>query len=403
MKILVFGHHLELGGSQFNSVELSATMERDYGHDVVIFAAPGPAVDLVHDRGLTYVAAPRARMHPSPTVMRALRRVVAEHRVDLVHAWEWAQCLEAFYGLPLAGRLPLVGSDMSMAVTRFLPRCLPITYGTPALVEEARRWHTAPVELLEPPVDVERNHPNAVDPTEFKTRHRLNDGRLNVVVVSRLTTWLKLEGLERSMEAVASLARECPVRLVVVGGGTAFDRLADRAAGINARLGRRVVVLTGPMTDPRPAYAAADLILGMGSSVLRGMAFAKPCIVLGEEGFSEPFNPQTGRRFLWAGFYGLGNGDRSAERLRAQLAELLEQPDNLRKLGAFGRRIVEERFSLEVGAATLDAFYRSAADHAVSWHRTAVEGVRSTLHRAASAWLPDGVRHRVIRTGLIRR
>jgi glycosyltransferase involved in cell wall biosynthesis len=402
MKILVFGHHLELGGSQFNSVELSATLERDHGHKVIVFAAPGPAVDLVHERGLSYVAAPRGRVHPSPAVMRAVRRLVAEHRVDIVHAWEWAQCLEAFYALQLPRQLPVVGTDMSMEVTRFLPRCLPITYGTPALVEEARRLHTGPVELLEPPVDTERNHPTAVDSTEFKTWHGLDDGHFNVVIVSRLTSWLKLEGLERSMDAVAALARKCPVRLVVVGGGTAFDRLAARAARINARLGRRVVVLTGPMTDPRPAYAAADLVLGMGSSVLRGMAFAKPCIVLGEKGFSEPFNPHTSPRFLWEGFYGLGNGERSVDRLSAQIAELLERLDKLPELGAFGRMVVEERFSLEVGAATLDAFYRSAADHAVSWPRAAAEGVRSALYRSASAFLPDGVRRQVTRRGLIR-
>ena len=51
--------------------------------------------------------------------------------------------------------------------------------------------------------------------------------------------------------------------------------------------GRQVVLLTGEIADPRSAYAAADVVVGQGGSALRGMAFGKPLIVVGEEGFSE--------------------------------------------------------------------------------------------------------------------
>jgi glycosyltransferase involved in cell wall biosynthesis len=389
MRVLVFGHHLELGGSQVNSIELADSLARDHGHEMVMFAAPGPALELIREKGLNFVAAPHALEHPSPTVMHALRRVVHGERIELVHAWEWGQCLDAFYALQIAGQVPLLGTNMSMSVTRFLPRCLPITYGTPALVEMARRWHTGPVELLEPPVDVERNHPAACDPADFKARWGLGPDSLNVVIVSRLVRWLKLEGLLRSLDAVASLASQQPLRLVVVGGGSAFADLTARAEAINSRLGRQVIVMTGPLADPRPAYAAADLVLGMGSSILRAMAFAKPCIVLGEEGFSAPFTPDTSQGFLSSGFYGRGDGERSPEQLRLQILALLREPDRGAQLGAYGRNLVERRFSLQVGAAALDRLYRTVAMHPVSRPRAAAEGVRSGLHRAA-AWMLNG-------------
>lgn len=402
MRVLVFGHHLELGGSQFNSIELAATLERQHGHEVTIFAAPGPALDLVTDHRLRYVAAPRARRHPSPVVMRALRRTVREERIELVHAWEWAQCLEAFYALQVAGRTPVVGSDMSMAVTRFLPRCLPITYGTPELVDQARDWHTGPVELLEPPVDVDANRPGAVDSRPFRQAHGLDGEDLNVVIVSRLVGWLKLEGLERSIDAVAGLTGSPSVKLVIVGGGPEFGRLSARASAVNARLGRDAVVLTGPLTDPRPAYAAADLVMGMGSSLLRGLAFAKPCIVLGEAGFSLPFTPATSRQFLRHGFYGLGTGTLSPAPLEEQLAAMTAEPDRLPELGAYGRRLVEERFSLQAGAAKLDAMYRSVAARQTPYGRAAAEGLRSGLHRAATLSLPAGLRRQILRSRFFR-
>src|SRR5215467_3327752 len=40
MKILVFAHSMEVGGSQTNAIELSATLRDTYGHDVVLFATP---------------------------------------------------------------------------------------------------------------------------------------------------------------------------------------------------------------------------------------------------------------------------------------------------------------------------------------------------------------------------
>ncbi len=68
------------------------------------------------------------------------------------------------------------------------------------------------------------------------------------------------------------------------------------------------MVLTGAMVDPRPAYAAADVVVGMGGSALRGMAFGKAVIVVGERNFAEIFDPDTAERFYDRGIYGLGDG-----------------------------------------------------------------------------------------------
>jgi glycosyltransferase involved in cell wall biosynthesis len=360
VNVLVFLHHLELGGSQTNGIELAAAVRDLHGHDVTVLATPGPAVALVERHGIRYLPAPRPRVHPSPALARAVRRAVREHRADVVHAWDWPQCVDAFFGAALTGLAPVVGSDMSMDYNRRLPASIPVTYGTPQLVEEARARHAGPVTLLEPPVDADRNAPGAVpaaDLAAFRAEHGLEDGWLELVIVSRLVEWMKLEGVLAAIDAVERLA-DLPARLVVVGGGTAFDRIAERAAAANGRLERRAVVLTGPLADPRPAYAAADVVLGMGGSILRGLAFGRPCVVLGERGFSEPFAPDSARRFLWQGFYGVGEG--REPRLAGQLAALLGDPGRREELGRFSRRVVEERFSLEAGARTVDRLYREA-------------------------------------------
>ena len=129
-----------------------------------------------------------------------------------------------------------------------------------------------------------------------------------MVCTSRIALNAKLEALVEAVDAVDLLAGELPVRLVIVGDGDAREPLAARAAAVNQRWNRTVVTLTGADPDPRPAYAAADVVLGMGTSTLRGLAFAKPGIVQGERGFATTFTPETSEMFLHQGMWGLGNG-----------------------------------------------------------------------------------------------
>ena len=88
-----------------------------------------------------------------------------------------------------------------------------------------------------------------------------------------------------AIDAVSALPAELRVRLVIVGDGPARAELDALAASANARCGRTVATLVGAADDPRPWYAAADVVLGMGSSALRAMAYAKPLVVQGERGF----------------------------------------------------------------------------------------------------------------------
>lgn len=377
MKILVIPDHLEFGG-QTVAVELAAAVRDGFGHDIVLFATPGPASALARRRGLRLLHAPSPRIRPSTVMMAALREAVVSQSPDLVHAWDRPQVLEAYFGLGLTGRVPMLGTSMSTTWERFLPRAVPMTFGTAQLHGRARRLWRSPVELFEPPVDIETNHPGAVDPAEFRHRHRLHAGVPTVVVVPPLSGAVEAEEVRCALAAVARLAPDRPIRLVVVGGGDALEELAVDAAIV----GRRTVVLTGPMADPRPAYAAATVVLGTGASVQRAMAFSKPVIVLGAQGFSEVFTPESAGPLLWRGCYGQGNGEHGPDRLARQLGALLDDGERQAKLGAFGLQTIGERFALEPAAARLDAIYHRAVEADRASRRVLVEGARSLVARS---------------------
>ena len=86
-------------------------------------------------------------------------------------------------------------------------------------------------------------------------------------------------------------------------------------------------------------------------------------VVQGEQGFSLPLEPATVDTFLWQGFWGIGDGSGGGDTLATQLEPLVTDSDRRHRLGAYGHRLVRERFSLE-----------RARDHLVEAYTAAIAG-----------------------------
>ena len=377
MKILVFAHRLEVGGTQWNAIELAAALRDFHGHEVVIFATPGPMVRLIQDKGLRYLPAPEAHIHPAPARMRALRDAVRREHPDLIHAWDWWQCLDAYYSVHLPMRVPMVVTDMMMDLTRILPKTLPTTFGTPEIVDKARAAGRRRVELILPPVDVHLNAPGAANPQLLRDKCGVRADEIALVTVSRIDRWMKSESLIRTIDAVRRLGRELPLKFLIVGDGAARVKLQQLADEANTELGRPAVILTGALLDPRPAYAAADIVVGMGGSSLRGMAFGKAVIVVGEKGFSAPFTPETADSFLYRGMYGKGDGGPDNAHHIEDIRKLAGSVDQRAALGEFSRQFILRNFSLEVISERLAKFCQRAVTDPPGLHTSAADALRT--------------------------
>jgi glycosyltransferase involved in cell wall biosynthesis len=361
MKVLIYPHSMEVGGSQLNAVQLAGAI-RDRGHEVIVLSEAGPLVERVKKLALEHIELPLHRARPSPKAIRMISRLVRRREIDVVHGHEWPPIIEAFVGRTLLHRTSVVGTVMSMSVAPFLPWSVPLTVGTELIRQAAITAGHRHVMLLEPPVDTRADNPS-VDGGSFRAEQGVRPNEVLVAMVCRLVPDLKLEGLLSACDAVRELAvAGKPARLMIVGDGQARGDVAGRAADVNAAVGYEAVLLTGEMADPGPAYAAADVIIGQGGSALRGMAFAKPLVVIGEEGFSELLTPESAPTFLRQGWYGLGSGSlgTGVPALRQALERLVSSPELRRNLGLFGRRLAEERFSLNHAAEILENMYLSA-------------------------------------------
>lgn len=408
LRILVALHHLELGGSQLNALDFATELTRR-GHRLLIFAnhdgRVGPVADLVRDRGLDLVlvrddhtTVPRTAPC-RPRVSRAMLRAAREFRADLVHAYEWSMILDAAHGPGLRLGVPLLSTVYGMTVPKWLPRNSPVVLGTADLVGTARALGLR-AELIVPPVDLRHDGRGRVDAHGFRAGHSIGAGDLLAVIVSRLEPDMKAEGIRRAIDTVAGSA-DPRLRLAVVGTGPSAAELTQRAASANHRAGRAAVIMAGPLIDPRPAYAAADLLMGMGGSALRGMAYGRPLIVLGTQGFARLCEPGSAELFRRQGFYGVGT--EHARPLPVELDRLASDPELREHLGDWSRRLIEQEYSLDVATDRLELISREAVARGAGARIRSV--LRTTVHRTvAEAAGPRGraVAHRLRSASAVR-
>jgi glycosyltransferase involved in cell wall biosynthesis len=305
-----------------------------------------------------------------------LRRLIRERQLDVLHGYEWPPALDAHIACR-GTQAVSVCTVMSMSVAPYIPHRMPLVVGTAEIGAHETRAGRGHVTVIEPPVDLSLNRPDlACDVDGFRKAHGVHAQGPLVVCVGRLANELKLEGL---LTAIDVLPRLHPtLELLVVGDGPARGEVARAAHEANRRAGRRVVALTGNVADPRPAYAAADVVLGMGGSALRAMAFAKPLIVQGEHGFWQELTSDVLDQFLWTGWYGVGSGTRTgAAGLEAAIRPLLEDAVLRAERGRFARSVVEQRFSLADAAKRQVAFYQDAARRKGSQGLATTDDVRA--------------------------
>jgi hypothetical protein len=366
LRILIVTHDMTIGGSQRNAVDLACGV-RDLGHDVVVSGPDGPLTEVLRERGVPLRVLDGDLPHrPLVGALPGYRRLLNLTRSispDLVHSYELTPSLLTFLGAHRIDGTPMTMTINGMSVPDFMPGSVPLQVCSPLIASETRA-RTGSVGVLEIPTDTRDQYPGYPGGQEFRRSLGIAPDELAVVVVSRFAAALKQEGLETAIRAAGRLAGRHRMRLVLVGDGPAMDDLRALADSVNAVLGRDVVLLTGALVDPRPAYAAADIAFGMAGSLLRAMAFGKPCIVQGEHGYVEMLDPATARAFRWRGFYGIGAGGTGEDRLVDLLDRLLGDPAMRREKATFALDLVRRHYGLDHAVEQQIAWYRRVlAEH----------------------------------------
>ncbi len=361
LRVLVHVNHLELGGTQLNAVDLAAALRSSGVRSLIVGTrdtlAPGrPSLIEVIDRhGLDVELYDPAQSQWARA--RQVEQIADRFSADLLHVYgSWGGgARAAYWGAGRLGRIPWLQTVYEMEVMPAVKRHMPLIVGTGDLLDGLRD-RPGRTHLVRPPVDLARDRPDLPGAEAFRREYGLSDAPL-LVIVSRFDQNTKLEPIGAAIEAMRALAGS-GATLVVVGDGEARESLHASARRVNTAAGRDAVVFTGALLDPAPAYTAADIMIGMGASAARSLAFGKPLIVQGFTAWSGLFDERSADALARASFWSPERIADPSAHLAGIVAALL--PDDARRaeLGAFGRAFAERSFGLEAMARRQAEIYR---------------------------------------------
>lgn len=359
--VLVQVNSLELGGTQINAIDLAKAVEVHGYRSVVLgplntLPEMGPnLLELARERGVEIEG-----YWPSPSVLPGgaieLSRRARDIGADIIHVYSASlDFRSAYWGPCFCGRRPFVHTVYEMTVDPDVFRHTSLIIGTGYLRDELVN-RPGPTFLISPPVDIEADSSEAVTGTCFRASLGELGSRNLIAVVSRLDPEMKSYPIEAAIRAMGLLV-DTESLLVVVGTGRAEHHLREIGRTVNASAGRTMVLFTGAMLDPRPVYATADIMLGMGGSAARSLAFGVPLIVHGEGGLAELFEECSAASLFRRSFWSQRSDPDAAIILANLLRQLLENPARRRQLGQFGRRFAVDNFSLASMARRLAIVY----------------------------------------------
>lgn len=368
MKILMATMGLDIGGAETHIVELAKELTR-MGHRVIIASNGGVYVPEIEAAGIRHIKVPMHRRSPALmlSAFLKLRRIIRTERPDVVHAH--ARIPGFICGLVRKTlRFPFVttahGVFSAEGMLRFLTnwgdKTIAVSEDISEYVKSAYGVKEENIFLTINGVDTEKFSPK-VSGAAIRAEFAIPEDAPVVVHVSRLDAESSLAA-RLLIDAAPRMAAHIPGSvLLIAGGGDVYDELSARAEEVNRVLGRRYVIMTGPRTDINEIVAAGDVFVGVSRAALEAMAVEKPVVLAGAQGYQGVFNAEKLPACYDNNFCCRGFALPTADDLLGDVTGLFaETADKRRELGALGRKVVLENYSVNRMAQDTLRAYRAA-------------------------------------------
>jgi glycosyltransferase involved in cell wall biosynthesis len=367
MKILLATMSMGIGGAETHILELAKELKKR-GNEIWVVSNGGKYNEELEAFGVHTVWAPLHNKKPQNMIKsyKILKELITNEGIELVHSHTRISSfilglLHKKMNFPFA-----TSAHWTFKVTPLFKFMTNWGEGTIAVSDDIKEYliknYGIPEEQIVVTVngiDTEKFSKN-IDYKEQENEFSLKADCNRIVYISRLD-----ESRALVAKQLVNIAEELDssienLEIVIVGGGDSFDEIKQKADNINAKLGKRLIVLTGPRTDINKFAVMGRIFIGVSRAALEAMAAEKPVIVAGNEGYIGIFDESKLEKAIETNFCCRGLEMSSEDTLKRDVLELIKKDDEfLENQGFYNRSIVSKYYSVEKMTNDCEIVYKN--------------------------------------------
>ncbi|MHB1153806.1 MAG: polysaccharide pyruvyl transferase CsaB [Eubacteriales bacterium] len=364
MKILMTTMSLDIGGAETHIVELAKELTRR-GMNVVVASNGGVFVQEIIYAGIRHLSLPLNSKNPA-AVWRSysgLYKLIKTEKFDIVHAH--ARIPGFICGL-LAKRLHFRYVTTCHGVYNITPywklfsnwgeRALAVSCDIKQYLIHNYKMNSDNIALTINGIDTERfSKENTA--AGIISKHR-------VIFVSRIDHESAQVAFQLT-QAAEELAKIYPdIEIIIAGSGTAISELRISTESMNEKIGRKVINLTGAITDVSQLLSLGGVFVGVSRSALEAMSAGLPVILAGSQDYSQGylgiFRPDKLKEALDTNFCCRGCIWSTSELIKKDIISIFEENNSkLTEMGEYNRSVVNRYFTVHKMTDDVQAVYET--------------------------------------------
>ncbi len=366
IRVLLALMGLEIGGAETHAVELAKYLCKK-GYIVYAVSSGGVYEKELADAGVRHYYAPLTKKDPISMYKSysVIKNVVLREKIDLIHAHAR---IPAFVSSLVKKKLgiPLVSTVHGVYSTAWHYKML-TNWGDEAVCvsEDVQKYV---IENYNFSPDNTLVTINGIDTDVFSgdfihydtlAEFNLPEHAFKIVCVSRLDA-----GNTNAAYSLLSIAGKLSeqideLKIIMVGGGSEFEKISALCAEKNSELKKEIFVMTNSRTDVHKFLSIADVFVGISRAALEAMSARVPVILTGQFGYGGIFSPDNLNVCLKNNFTCRGEDFASDNTFFEDIMTVYNMPNEKRSaLTQFGRETVLKNYSVTAMAENTITAYK---------------------------------------------
>lgn len=353
MRILLVTMGMDIGGAETHILELAKELKRRK-NEVYVVSNGGKYVEELNENGIEHIWAPlhNKKINNMRKSYNILKKIIIDKKIDLVHSHTR---ISSF----ICGKLrknmsfPFVTSaHWTFKVTPLLKLMTDWGENVVAVSEDIKEYLIKNYNVDSENIFVTVNgidtnkFSKEIDYSDIAKEFDFKTNSNRIVYISRLDESRALVAKQLVNIAEDLDKKINDLEIVIVGGGDAFEEISTKVKEINSKVGKQLIILTGPRTDINKFATSGQIFIGVSRAALEAMACEQPVIVAGNEGYLGIFDESKLEKGIETNFCCRGLEMSTEELLRKDILKLMSE-NNKEEYGKYNREIVKKYYSVE--------------------------------------------------------